>query len=192
MNDLPRSKYEFLDIIFTFLIALCIVLTAIFFLSNLIISLIFIAMVVIIAFGVLFFWVARNPFNIYLIRVFAFNNFFFTLIALVLFYYRFSTMLTEDSVGYLLLFFPSGIYLLISIKWSTLSLRRDKIAGLMLAYTGRTEASRRLFFEDNMENRIKREELIAKQKKEYNLNLIIALAIALSLSSIAALIFGFY
>jgi len=192
MNDLPRGKYEFLDIIFTFLIALCMVLTAIFLLSNLIVSLIFIAMVVIIAFGVLFFWVSRNPFNIYLIRVFALNNFFFTLIALILFYSRLSTTLTEYPVGYPLLFFPSGLYLLISFKWSNLSLRRDKRAGLMLAYTGRTEAARRLFFQDDMENRIKREELIAKQKKVYRYKLIIALGIALTLNSISTLIFGFY
>jgi len=43
-----------------------------------------------------------------------------------------------------------------------------------------------------MEERIKREELIAKQKKVYRYKLIIALTIALTLSSFAALIFGFY
>ncbi len=109
-----------------------------------------------------------------------------------MFYSRLSITLTEYFVGYVLLLFPSGIYLLISYKWSAVPILKDKRAGVMLAYTGRTMASRRLFFKDNMEDRIAREELIAKQKREYNLNLIIALTIALTLSSFAALIFGFY
>jgi len=140
---------------------------------------------------VLYLWIARNPFNIYLVRAFAFNNFFFTFIALILFYSRLSITLTEYFLGYVLLLFPSGIYLLISYKWSAVSILKDKRAGVMLAYTGRTKASRRLFFKDNKEDRIEREELIVKQKKEYNINLIIALTIALTLSSFTALIFGF-
>lgn len=192
MNDLPRKKFEILDIIFIILSTLCLFLTAILILSNLIVSLIFITIVVLIAFVVLFFWISRNPFNIYLIRTFAFNNFFFTFIALILFYSRSSTTLTEYPLGYVLLLFPSGIYLLISYKWSAVTILKDKRAGVMLAYTGRTKASRRLFFKDNMEDRINREDLIAKQKKVYRYKLIIALSIALTLSSIATLIFGFY
>ncbi len=192
MNDLPRNKYEILDIIFTFLHILCIFLTAILILSNLIVSLLFIIIVVIITFAVLFLWISRNPFNIYLIRAFAFNNFFFTFIALILFYSSLSTTLTEYPLGYALLLFPSGFYLIISYKWSAVTILKDKRAGAMLAYAGRTKASRRLFFKDNMEERIKRKELITKQKKVYRYKLIIALTIALTLSSFAALIFGFY
>ena len=190
---MPRDKYEILDIIFTFLHTLCMSLTAIFLLHNLIVALIFVIIVVLFAIIVLFFWISRNPFNIYLVRAFAFNNFFFTLIALILFYYWHSAIQTEYPLGYPLLLFPSVIYLIISIKFSAVSIMiDDKRAALTLASTGRTKAAQRLFFKDNIEEKIKREKLIAKQKKEYNLNLIIALTIALSLSSFAALIFGFY
>ncbi len=191
MDNNPRDKYEILDLIFTFLNTLCMVLTAFYLLNNLIISLMYSIAIVTFACVVLYLWIARNPFNIYLVRAFAFNNFFFTFIALILFYSRLSITLTEYFVGYVLLLFPSGIYLLISYKWSAVSILKDKRAGVMLAYTGRTKASRRLFFKDNKEDRIEREELIVKQKKEYNINLIIALTIALTLSSFAALIFGF-
>jgi hypothetical protein len=167
-------------------------LTAIFLLHNLIVSLIFVIVVVLFAFVVLFFWILRNPFNIYLIRAFALNNFFFTFIALILFSSKISATPTEYQLGYPLLLFPSVLYLIIMLKFSAFSLRRDKRAGLMLAYTGRSEAARNLLIRDNMEEKIKRKELIAKQKKEYNQNLIIALTIALTLSSFAALIFGFY
>ncbi|MBA7652068.1 hypothetical protein ES703_59897 [subsurface metagenome] len=192
MNDLPRDKYEILDIVFTFLIALCMVLTAILILSNLIVSLIFIIVVVLIAFVILFLWISRNPFYIYLIRAFAFNNFYFTFIALILFSSRLSYIITGYQLNYPLLLFPSIIYLIISIKFSTVPTLRDKKVGAILAFAGRTKASRRLFFKDNMEEKIKREELIAKLKKVYKLNLIIALTIALTLSSFAALIFGFF
>ena len=64
--------------------------------------------------------------------------------------------------------------------------------GAMLAMAGRTKASELRLFRDNKEERIKREEIIAKQKEEYKYKLIIGLAIALTLSSFAALIFGFY
>ncbi len=191
MDNNPRDKYEILDLIFTFLNTLCMVLTAFYLLNNLIISLMYSIAIVTFACVVLYLWIARNPFNIYLVRAFAFNNFFFTFIALILFYSRLSITLTEYFLGYVLLLFPSGIYLLISYKWSAVSILKDKRAGVMLAYTGRTKASRRLFFKDNKEDRIEREELIVKQKKEYNINLIIALTIALTLSSFAALIFGF-
>ena len=190
MNDLPRDKYEILDIIFTFLHTLCISLTAIFLLSNRIVSLIFVIVVVLFAYVVLYFWRARNPFNIYLVRAFAFNNLFFTFIALI-FYYSMFSAITTHPVGYALLLFPSGIYLIISFKFSAVSLSSNKRVGARLAFTGNTKASRHLFFVDNPEEGKKREELIAKQKNEYRYNLIIALAIAFTLSSSAALIFGF-
>ena len=192
MTDLPRNKYEILDMIFTFFIALCMVLSAIFILSNLIVSLIFVVVVVLFAFWVLFLWISRNPFNIYLVRTFAFNNFIFTFIAIVLLYSRLSPTLTENPVRYALFLLPSGIYLLISYKWSAVINPLYKRPGAMLAMAGRHKAARNLFISDNKEERLKREELIAKQKKEYRYKLLIALAITLTLSSLLALIFGFY
>jgi len=191
MNDLPRDKYEVLDIIFTILIALCMSLTAILILSNLIVSIIFVVVVALFVFVVLFLWKSRNPFNINLIRAFAFNNFIFTFITLIIFFSKFSPTITGYP-GYIILLIPSGIYLLISYKFSTVTTLGLKRASARLAYVGRTEASQRSLFRENMEERIKREELIAKQKKIYMYKLIIALCIALTLSSFAALIFGFY
>jgi len=191
MNDLPRDKYEVLDIIFTILIALCMSLTAILILSNLIVSIIFVVVVALFVFVVLFLWKSRNPFNINLIRAFAFNNFIFTFITLIIFFSKFSPTVTGYP-GYIILLIPSGIYLLISYKFSTVTTLGLKRASARLAYVGRTEASQRSLFRENMEERIKREELIAKQKKIYRYKLIIALCIALTLSSFAALIFGFY
>jgi len=191
MNDLPRDKYEVLDIIFTILIALCMSLTAILILSNLIVSIIFVVVVALFVFVVLFLWKSRNPFNINLIRAFAFNNFIFTFITLIIFFSKFSPTVTGYP-GYIILLIPSGIYLLISYKFSTVTTLGLKRASARLAYVGRTEASQRSLFRENMEERIKREELIAKQKKIYKYKLIIALCIALTSSSFAALIFGFY
>jgi len=190
MNDLPRDKYEILDIIFTFLHTLCMSLTAIFLLYNLIVSLIFVSVIVLLAFVVLFLWKSRNPFNIYLVRAFAFNNLFFTIIALM-FYYSLLSAITTSPVGYALLLLPSVFYLISSYKFSAVTTPSDKKEGAMLAYAGRTKASRRRLFRDNMEDRLKREELIAKQKEVYRYKLIIALTIALTLSSFTALIFGF-
>jgi len=192
MNDLPRDKYEILDIIFTFLIELCMVLTAIFLLSNLIVSIIFVILVALFAFMVLFLWISRNPFNIYLVRAYAFNNFFFTFITLIIFFSKLSATLIEYPFGYALLLLPSGIYILISYKFSAVTTPSDKIVGSMLAMAGRTKAAERYLFRDNPEEIRKREEIFAKQKREYRYKFIIALAIGLTLSSFAALIFGFY
>jgi hypothetical protein len=154
---------------------------------------IYVIIVVLFAFVILFYWVSRNPFNLYLIRAFAFNNLFFTFIALILFFSRISIALTEYPVIFVFFLFPSGVYLVITFKWSNISIPKDKSVGSLLAFTGRTKAAQRLFFNDNnMEDRIKQEELITKQKKVYKYKLIIASTIALTLSSFAALIFGFY
>jgi len=158
----------------------------------LLISLLFVIVIVFFACVVLFLCISRNPFNVYFVRAFAFNNFIFTFIALMLFFSMFSGVLTEYPLVYALLLFPSGIYLLISFKFSAVTTISDKKEGAMLAYAGRSKAARRRLFRDNPEERIKREELIAKQKKEYRYNVIIALAIILTLSSFAALIFGLY
>ncbi len=189
MNDVPRDKFEIIDIIFTFFIALSMVLTAIFLLYNLIVSIIFVVVVALFAFVVLFLWKMRNPFNINLIRAFAFNNFIFTFITLLIFFSKFSPTITGYP-GYIILLIPSGIYLLISYKFSAVTTLSDKREGAMLAMAGRTKASELRLFRDNKEERIKREELIAKQKEIYKYKLIIALGIALTLSSLLALIFG--
>ncbi len=189
MNDLPRDKYEIQDLIFTFLIELCMVLTAIFLLYNLIVSLIFVIVVALFAFVVLFLWISRNPFYIYLVRAFAFNNFIFTFITLMIFYSKYSPTIS-DYPGYFLLLFPSGIYLLISYKFSAVTTLSDKREGAMLAMAGKTKAARLRLFRDNPEERIKQEKLIAKQKEVYRYKLIIAIGVALTLSSLLALIFG--
>ena len=190
MDDIPRDKYEFLDLIFTFLNTLCMVLTSFFLLNNLIISLMYSIVVIIFAFVVLYLWIARNPFNIFLIRAFALNNFIFTFILLILFYSNFAHALTEN-IGDVIFLFPSGTYLVISYKFSAVTLPYDKKIGAMLAYTGRTEASRLQFFRDNMEERKNREELVANQKKVYRYKLIIVLTIFLTLISLLTLILGF-
>ncbi len=147
-------------------------------------------MVVLFALVVLNLWRSRNPFNIYLVRAFAFNNFIFTFITLLIFFSTYNPILT-DYPGYHILLIPSGIYLLISYKFSAVTTLSDKKEGAMLAMAGRTKASELRLFRDNKEERIKREELIAKQKEEYKYKLIIGLAITLTLSSFAALSFGF-
>jgi hypothetical protein len=190
MNDLPRNKYEIMDIIFTFLIELSMVLTAILIFPNLIVSLIFVIVVALFAFVVFFLWISRNPFYIYLVRAFTFNNFFFTFIALILLYSRLFATLTEYPFGYILLLLPSGINLLISYKFSAVTTPSDKVVGSMLAMVGYTKASERYLFRDNPEEIRKREEVIAKQKTEYRYKLIVALGVALTLSSFTALIFG--
>jgi hypothetical protein len=190
MNDLPRNKYEIMDIIFTFLIELSMVLTAILIFPNLIVSLIFVIVVALFAFVVFFLWISRNPFYIYLVRAFAFNNFFFTFIALILLYSRLFATLTEYPFGYILLLLPSGINLLISYKFSAVTTPSDKVVGSMLAMVGHTKASEIYLFRDDPEEIRKREEVIAKQKTEYRYKLIVALGVALTLSSFTALIFG--
>jgi len=191
MNDIPRTKYEIIDLIFTILIAICLISTAIFLLSNLIVSLIYSMFVAFFAFVALFLWISRNPFAIYLIRTFVFNNFIVTLISLIIFLSNFTPGSTYHP-GYILLLFPSGIYILISFKYSNISLLRDKRAGIRLSYIGRSKAAQNLYFKESPEERSKREELIAEQKKTHNYKPIVALSIALILSSLVTLIFGFY
>jgi len=191
MNDLPRDKYEILDLIFTFLIALCTVLTAIFLLNNLLVSLLYVIVVVLFTFVVLYLWKARNPFNVYLVRAFAFNNLIVTFIAFAIFFTNFSPTST-DLPGYVLLLIPSVIYLIISLKFSAFSSVLSRGAGARLAYAGKTRAARRIFFGENPEEIIKRKQLLAKQKEKYRYKIIIVLVGTLTLSSFAALIFGFY
>ncbi len=190
MNDIPRNKYEILDLVFTILIALCLISTAIFLFSNLIVSIIYIVFVALFGLVVLFFWVSRNPFNIYLVRTFAFSNFIATFISLIIFFSNFNPTST-DYPGYILLLIPSGIYLLISFKFSAISTPSDKKEGAMLALVGLPNASQRRLFRDNPKERIKRKELIAKQRKIYKFKPLIGLCIAFILISSVALILGF-
>ncbi|MFX1307230.1 MAG: hypothetical protein ACFFDG_10485 [Promethearchaeota archaeon] len=189
MNEIPRRKYELLDISFTIFFAVCMVLTAIFLLHYLIVSIIFIVIIFLFTIEVLILWKARNPFNTYLVRTFAVNNFIFTFITLMIFYLKFYTTLTA-SVGYVVLLFPSGIYLLLSFRFSAITTLSDKREGAMLAYAGRTKAARARLHRYNPEEERKRTELITKQKEQYNFKLIIRLAVIFSLSSILTLIFG--
>ena len=191
MNDVQRNKYEILDLIFAFLIAICMLLTNLFLLSNLIVSAVYAILIVLFALVILFFWMGRNPFNIYLIRTLAFSNFIFTFISLIIFFVSFTPASIGENIGYIILLFPSGIYLLISFKFSSVTTPSDKKEGAVLALTGFRKASRRRLFRDDPEERIKQEELIAKQKKAYKYNLIIGLCITIILSSLPALILGF-
>jgi Na+/H+-dicarboxylate symporter len=86
-----------------------------------------------------------------------------------MFSYNISATPKEYPVFYVFLLFLSSVYLLITFKWSTISLRKIKRTGLMLAYTGRSKAAHDFFIMEYMEENIKREEIIAKQKKEYKL-----------------------
>ncbi|MFX1327448.1 MAG: hypothetical protein ACFE91_04810 [Promethearchaeota archaeon] len=189
MNNLPRRKYEILDIFFTIFLAVSMVLSAIFLLHNLIVSIIFIVVIVLFTFEVIILWRSRNPFNTYLVRAFAVNNFIFTLITLIAFYLKFYLTLTAN-VGYIVFLFPSGIYLLFSFKFSAITTPSDKKEGALLAYTGRTKAAELRLLRYDPEEERKRTELIAKQKEQYNFKLIIRLAVIFTLSCIIALIFG--
>ncbi|MFX0075669.1 MAG: hypothetical protein ACFE96_09515 [Candidatus Hermodarchaeota archaeon] len=191
MKEVPRTKFEILDLIFTILIAASLVTTAIFLLSNLIVSIIYIVIVVFFTVVVVFFWKLRNPFNLYSIRTLAFSNLLVTFTTLVIYFSNFSPSATNYP-GFILLLVPSGIYLVISYRFSAITTPSDKKEGAMLALAGLPKAARRRMFRDNPEERIQREELITKQKKMYNYNLIIGLCVGLLVSSLLALIFGIY
>ncbi|MFX0049377.1 MAG: hypothetical protein ACFE8G_14635 [Candidatus Hermodarchaeota archaeon] len=192
MNDNRRDKYKILDPIFTVLNTLSMVLTAVFLLNNLIVSLIFIVIVVLFGILVIFLWISRNPFNIYLVRAISFNNFIFTLLALSLYYSQLSPTLPEYPLGYIFLLFPSGIYFLITFKLSGYSNTVDKKQSAILTYTGRSKAAEQHLFKSSLEERMRREEVIAKQKNIYRYKLIITLVIILTLTCFAAIIYSFY
>lgn len=190
MSDISRGKYEILDLIFTIIISLCLVSTSIFLLPNLLGSLINIVVVIIFTVIVLNFWKSRNPFYVYLVRAFALNNIIVTFIAFLILSSTFNPMSAEYP-GLISLLFPAGIYLLISVKFSALPLFSKKGVG-RLAYTGSITTATHLLVRDNLEERKRREELIASQKKKYKFNLIIALTIIFILYSFIAIFFGFY
>ncbi len=168
MSDLPRSKYKIIDLIFTFYNALCMSLGAIILLSNFTVILVYIIVIVLLALIFLFLWIGRNPFNFYLVRAFAFNNLFFTSIALLLYYFLLS-FLTYHLIGYILFLLPSVLYLKFSRKSPTNPIPNDE-----------------------MEEKIKREKTNDKLKKQHRYKLIIFLANVLTSISFIALIYGFY
>lgn len=195
MNDSPRDKHGIFEIIVTFLFTACIALTAIFFIRNQIVSLIFLVVVLLFGSVVILFWKARNPFSFYLETTFALNNLLVTLVALVMFY---STVPSSPTLPfynvYPLLLLPSGFYLVIAyiVSPDYVTLRSgQKRAGLVLNFVGSTKAARRLLIGDDVEKRRKLDEFVTKNKKEYRYNAIISLCITFTLCSFGALIFGF-
>jgi predicted membrane channel-forming protein YqfA (hemolysin III family) len=191
MKDIPKTKYEILDLIFTVLIATSLLVTAIFLLSNLLVSIIYIVIVALFTVMVFIFWRIRNPFNLYSIRTLAFSNLIVTFIALVIYFSDLSPSPTNYP-GFILLLGPSGVYLIISFRFSAVTTPSDKKEGAMLALAGLPKAAQRRMFRDNPEEREQREELLAKQKKTHKYNLIIGFCIVLVVCSLLALIFGFY
>ena len=192
MSDLPRDKYEILDFIFTFLFAISMVLTALFLLNNLIVSSIFIIVIVLFSLIYTFSWIARNPFNMYLVRTFGLTNFLITFISLILFSYRLSDTLPRYFSGLIFLLFPSGIYLVIAIIFSSISLPLDKRTGARLVFYGKIKNVEIGLFGESLEDRKRRNEAIAQLKIVYRYKIIIVLSIVFILSSFAALIIGSY
>ena len=191
MTENPKNKYRYFDLIFTLINAISIVLIAIFILDNLIVSMIFVAIVVLIATVFLIYWNTRNPFNIYLVRSFAFNNLFFTFVALLI-YYSLVSPVPQFQLGFFFLLFPPIFYLVFSFRFSYISMVMDKRTGAALAVTGRTKAAQRYFFKDTLENKMHRREEIAKLKKANPHKNIIVLAIVLAINSLIALSLGFF
>ena len=191
MNDVPKDKYRILDFIFTIFNSLCMVLTAILVLYNLMVSITFIISVILITCAFLIFWTSRNPFIIYLVRTFAYNNLFFTFFALIYFYSVIIPVSTHQ-IAFVLLLLPSILYLTISFKFTSITTLKDKSTGTTLVAMGRTKAAERYLFKDKLEDKKNRKERIAELKTVYPYKIIIALAIVLTLSSFYALNLGFY
>jgi len=99
---------------------------------------------------------------------------------------------TNGSIIIILLLFPSVIYLIITTKFSALSIRKYKKTGTALAFMGRIKNLELALFGDKLEDRMKREEAMAKIKKVYRIKIVIILCIVFTSSSFIALIIGFY
>jgi hypothetical protein len=190
MNDHPRDNYEILDLIFTFLFAVSMVVTAIFLSYNLIISLIFIVVIILFSFVTIYFWITRNPFNLYLVRAFAFTNFLVNFIALIILSRPSDTQKTFQFGLVILLFSPSVIYLLLAILFSSISLPLDKKAGAALAYYGKIKNVDIALAGESLEDKKRRKEAVAQLKTVYRYKLIIILSVLFPLISVTALIIG--
>ena len=197
MNKVPRDKFEVIDLIFMFLFAISFALTALVLFDNLIISIIYFIIVVLFSVVTLFLWIIRNPFNMYLVRTFAFTNFLFTFISLIVYASRPSEPPTEypSNYGSIFIIFclvPSIIYLAITTRFVATSTLKYKRTGAALAFMGRIKNVEQALYGDKVEDKIRREEAMAKIKKAYNQKIVIVLCIVFALCSITALIFGFY
>jgi hypothetical protein len=196
MNKVPRDKFEVIDLIFMFLFAISFASTALVLFDNLIISIIYTIIVVIFSVVTIFLWIIRNPFNMYLVRTFAFSNFLFTLISLMVYASRPELPIEYQSkYGPILIIFclvPSIIYLAITTRFVATSTLKYKRAGAALAFMGRIKNVEQALYGDTVEDKIRREDAMAKIKKVYNQKIVIVLCIVFVLCSITALIFGFY
>ena len=191
MNEIPKDKYRFLDLIFTLINAISMVLIAIFILPNLLVSLIFLVIVVLITLMFLFYWTTRNPFKIYLVRAFAFNNLFFAFMVLLV-YYSLVSPVPTSRLGFSLLLLPPIFYLIFSFRFSYISKVMDKRTGASLAVMGRTKAAEKYFYKDSLESKKQRKEALTKLKNAYPYKILIVLPIVLTLNSFYALGYGFF
>lgn len=193
MNKFPRDKYEIIDLIFTFLFAISFALTALLLLDNLIVSIIYIILVGLFSLVTIFLWFVQNPFNMYLVRTFAFTNFLFTFIVIIAYVLPPIEDVVNPSISIImiLLLVPSIFYLAISTRFVATSTLKYKRTGAALAFMGRIKNVEQALYGDTVENKIRREEAMAKIKKAYSQKIVIVLCIVFALCSISALIFGF-
>ena len=193
MNDVPRKKSELLDLIFTILFTISMVLTSFFLGFNLIITGISVVIFFLFSVRVILYWIARNPFNTLLIRSFAYTNFLFSIVALI----TLTRPPFSDTPDYFpfgivfLLFLPSGIYTLLAIFSHRSSTPLDKLAGAELAFYGKIKNIDIALFGDSLEVEKKRKEAINQLKTVYRYKLIIVLSILFPLISFIVLIIGF-
>jgi len=193
MNDLPRQESEILDLIFTILFTISMVLTPLFLRFNLIVTVISVTIFCLFSFLVIFYWIARNPFKTYLIRSFAYTNFLFSIAALI----NLTRPPFSDTPNYFpfgivfLLFLPSGIYILLAILSYRSPSPLDKNAGAELAYYGKIKNTDIALFGDSLEVEKRRKEAINQLKTVYRYKLIIVLSVLFPIISFMALTIGF-
>ncbi|NHJ19667.1 MAG: hypothetical protein EAX91_01900 [Candidatus Lokiarchaeota archaeon] len=193
MNDLPRKKSEILDLTFTILFTISMVLNVLFLRLNLIISTTSVIIFFLLSARVILYWIARNPFKTLLIRSFAYTNFLFSIVALITLT-RPSFSDTPDYFPFgivFLLFLPSGIYTLLAIFSHRSSSPLDKIAGAELAFYGKIKNIEIALFGDSLEVEKKRKEAITQLKTVYRYKLIVILSVLFPIISFIALIIGF-
>ena len=192
MNDLPRQQSEILDLIFTILFTISMVLTTFFLRYNLIGTLISVIIIIFFSFVVIFYWTTRNPFNTYLIRTFAVTNFLFNIVALIILTRPSDTQILYPFGIVILLTLPSGIHYLLAILFYRSPSPLDKSAGAALAYYGKIKNIEISLFGDSLEDKKRRKEAISQLKKEYRYKFIIVLSVLFPIISFTALIIGFY
>jgi hypothetical protein len=193
MSEHPREKSEILDLTFTILFTISMVLTTFFLRFNLIVTVISVAIFFLFSFLVIFYWTARNPFKTNLIRSFAYTNFLFSIAALI----NLTRPPFSDTPNYFpfgivfLLFLPSGIYILLAILSYRSPSPLDKISGAELAYYGKIKNIDIALFGDSLEVEKRRKEAISQLKTVYKYKLIIVLSVIFPIISFTALAIGF-